>query len=283
MNAFDPALVQHLFHGTGEPLSGDLRPGGYDGLFWTAETSAVAQTYIPASGGSVLVGVRSFELNDHVRPSQHSALYALAKQMGPAPDDVKWDRHGVAQSWRIPEGCLTNLDVVNHIENVLGYVNKGSGKDRSYEMLADGWDPLTKEHRIMPATHKRVGSLVIVDGFQSMKFLDISFGESDLSDVQYHNHSAFQRARESGYDGVVIDDFAQTKTWGNVGHRSIGFFTQAVSRLEKILIPAKRFEWGPTVKDLEIKDTPEFTTWRRACDAQKASQATTRPVLAAAC
>ncbi len=249
-------------------MNGVLRPGGYDGLFWTAESSAVAQTYIPATGGATFCSAASFQLDDTVRPSKSDPFFTISKTIGPAPDDIQWDAWGRAKSWRVPPGSATYRDVANHIENVLGYTNRGVGGDRTYELLTDGWNKDTQEHCIVPADFKRQGSLVIAQGFSDMRFLDISRGESDLTDLQYHSHNIFARAKAEGYDGVVIDDFCQTKNWGNVGHRSIGFLDHAVSKLSTEVIPAVRFEWDPQSKDLQILDTPEFASWKAARQAQ---------------
>jgi hypothetical protein len=203
-------------------------------------------------------------LDDTVRPSKSDPFYTIAKSIGPAADDIQWDALGRAKSWRVPAGAATYRDVVNHIECILGYENKGVGGDCTYELLTDGWDKDTQEHKIVAADFKRQGSLVIAQGFADMRFLDISLGDSDLTDLQYHSHNIFKRAKAEGFDGVVIDDFCQTKTWGNVGHRSIGFLDHAVARLSTTVIPAVRFEWGPESKDLKVKDTPEYSSWRLA-------------------
>jgi hypothetical protein len=274
MRTFNPTTCERLFHGTSEDLVDDLRPGAYDGLFWTAENSAVAQSYIPSSGGSTFCSVPSFQLSQTVRPSKSDPFYTIAKSIGPAPQDadVTWDRFGRATSWRVPDGAATYLDVAKHIESVLGYENKGIGGDKTYELQTDGWNAQTQEHRIVAANFKRPGSLVIATGFEGMRFLDISQGDPDLTDVQYHSHKLFAQAREQGFDGVVIDDFCQTKTWGNVGHRSVGFFDHAVARLKTTIIPVVRFEWGPTSADLQVVDTPEFTAWHLAQKAQRVAR-----------
>ena len=47
-----------LFHGTLERFWGTPRPGGYDGVLWAAESPAVAQSYIPKSGGRTYAPLR---------------------------------------------------------------------------------------------------------------------------------------------------------------------------------------------------------------------------------
>lgn len=269
---FDSRSCSVLFHGTGESLDGQLRPGGYDGVFWTAESSAVAQTYIPAAAGSTYVAIQSHLLDERVRPSRTDPCYSIAKRIGPAARDIWWDEFGRAKAWVIPEGYATYRDVVRHLEETLGYSPRAGQLDRVYELLVDGLDPETHESQIVPAAYRRPGSLVIVTGFQSMALFDMSRGESDLQDRQYHAVAKFAELAELGYDGVIIDDFAQSKTWGNVGHRSIGFFAHAMPQLGTEIIPAKRFDWSPTTGGLQTCDTPELLAWKLARAAAHAAK-----------
>lgn len=255
---------------------GNLRPGGYDGLFWTAESASVAQTYIPATGAVVRASIFERDLNKSVWPKKHDLFYTLARQIGPAPLELSWDDFYMARSFRLPKGYATYGHVVDHIENVLGYTNQsaaGSGErgERVYELRTDGWNAAKDGYEIVAADFKKTGSLVIVSGHQQMRFFDMALGESDLTAVQYHSLGAFEQARARGYDGVVIDDFCQTKAWGNVAHRSIGFFDTALLRLSIEIIPACQFEWGGQSNDLAQTDTPEYTQWLRGQAAKEAA------------
>lgn len=265
---FEASKIERLFHGTLGGLDGPPRPGGYDQVWWTAETSAVAQCYIPATGGTTYVSVSAYELDQGVRPSPTSPLYALACELGPAATGVETDALGRVRSWSMPAGYLTNRDVVRYIEDVLGYSNRGIGGDRTYELRTLGWDPANGA-KVVAADYKAPGSLVIVTGgFEAMRLYDASTGESDLTDLQYHRTGLFRQLKEAGYDGVVIDDFCQSKTWGNVGHRSIGFFEHAISRLQVEVVSAVRFDWGPERGDLSATDTPEFLDWLQGIGVQ---------------
>lgn len=80
--------------------------------------------------------------------------------------------------------------------------------------------------------YKLPGKMLTVTLKRDMRMLDISTGEPDLNNVQYHNHELFKNAREQGYDGVIIDDFAQSEVHGNFGHTSFGFFKDTMPDLE---------------------------------------------------
>lgn len=264
-SVFEPAKTRRLFHATCESFDGPPRPGGYDGVFWTAEHSATAQTYIPASGGSTYIRLSSFELESSVRPRRFDVLYAVAKMIGPEASDIRYDDRGDPVSWRQPPGYARVRDVVRHIEEVLGYSNLSNAQGVfQYEVRTDGRVPGTEDPRVVPADYRMPGSLLIVEGFEGMRFLNMATGESDLTAVQYHRLKTFRRAEADGYDGIVIDDFAQSKTWGNVGHLSIGFFAHAIPRLAITTIPACRFDWGETLAELRVTDTPEYAAFKAA-------------------
>lgn len=264
MSTFDPKTCTSLFHGTGELLNGPLRPGAYDAVFWTAESSAVAQTYIPTSGFKIFSGVSSYQMGKGVRPSKNDPFYSVAKIIGPAAKEIQWDVFGQANSWIQPKGYATYQDVANYLQKEFGYVNMDESGGCAFELLADRWNSDVQELEILPSNFKRMGSLIIIDGFSEMKFLDISTGDSDLNDLQYNKHKIFNQARDQGFDGVVIDDFCQTLLWGNVGHRSVGFFDHAISKLITKVIPASNFEWGPKSIDLQVLDSQEYLEFKKA-------------------
>jgi hypothetical protein len=261
---FNPAEVRHLFHGTGVELKGPVRPGGSDGVFWTAEASAVAQCYIPATGSSAYITIGSFDLDKKVTP-QAGNVIDLARQVGPVPFDIKTDDRGFVRSWRVPENCVTYRELLNYVQDILGYKSTGGGGDFRFEILTE-YRGSTAVPTFLPADYKRPGSLLVVDGFQGMRFLDLSIGESDLTNPQHTKLDAFRKAEADGYDGVIIDDFAQSKTWGNVDHRAVGFFAGALARLNIEIIPCVRFDWGR--ENLSATDSPEFLTWSRAKTAK---------------
>jgi len=260
-NHFDPAALPRLFHGTPAALAGRPRCGAYDRVFWTAAHSAVAQCYIPAAGSSVYLSVCSHQLGEYVAPDADATLLHLARQVGPVPFVTAFDPRGRARSWRIPPGCVRYRDLVAYVQDVLGYANECTYPgDFRCAVRTGGW-ARADGPVFYPADYRMPGSLVILDGFQRMRFLDLSTGQSDLTDLQYHRVGMFGRAEAAGFDGVVIDDFVQSGYWGAVGHRSVGFFASALARLRLDIIPCVRFDWDE--RGLGQLDTPEYGAWLR--------------------
>lgn len=262
-----PPLPDLLFHGSERQF--DLpRGGGYDGVFWTASDSATAQNYIPASGSSIQTAPMDYQLKEKLRPRQNDPFTSIAASMGFVAQDVKWDALGQASSYRYPpQGMPTYGDICDHIEKVLGY-EPTDGRRGAYRLKAASWSAQDQQSEIVRSDFKMPGHLYIVTGHESMRLHHMSRGEGDLTDVQYNKLSSFQQMKEAGFDGVVIDDFAQSKTWGNLGHISYGFFPEACNRLKLERISAANFDWGPTSQDLQVVDSPEFTRWRAAQNAK---------------
>ena len=123
-------------------------------------------------------------------------------------------------------------EYVNKKLKELGYEGtKISGNNYSYQLkISNG--------KIMPANYKAKGKLYIGTTSKDLKIYDMSTGESDLTDVQYHDLETFDWAKQQGYDGVKIDDFAQFDKFGNVGHPSIGLFNTSLKTLSFKIIDA---------------------------------------------
>lgn len=265
-------LPELLFHGS-ERAFDKPRGGGYDGVFWTASNSATAQNYIPVSGASVQTAPCNYYINEKVRPRHNDPFTSLAAALGYVIEDATWNHMGEATSFKYPaKGWPTMRDICDHIEQVLGY-EPTDGQRGAYRLKMGAWDPETKQSQILPALHKDAGHLYIVTGHEDMKFYVKSTGEGDLTDVQYNHLKSFKQLAAEGYDGVIIDDFAQSKNWGNLGHLSYGFFPSAFDRLKLERIPAVNFDWGDQSKDLAVVDTPEFTRWKAAQVARDLVQA----------
>jgi len=211
-------------HGTGEAFDAPARGGPFDGLLWLADSPAVAQTYIPAAGIESLMVVPAFRLGERVRPDRHSGWYAAVRQMGFESPEVEWGSNGTARSWAIPEGYPTYAEVCEWIQGVLGYADENGsrpGRDRFYRIRA----ALDRDGRtvLLPADRLYPGRLFLVEGVADLRLLDMATGRGgDLTDPDHLKQAWFRGARDRGYDGIVINDFCQSRAHGNVGHRSWG-------------------------------------------------------------
>lgn len=255
-----------LFHGTSSEFESP-RVSGYDALFWTTYSSAVAQTYIPEAGGIVIANVpESWYLDSHVVPKMNDAIYSIVvNHLGKPAEDIEFDRTGRALRWKIPENYPTYREVQHVIENELGY--KPDPHVGIYRLKQMHWSPETG-YVFAPAAWLLKGWLWIVEGADVLKIYDYAQGrESSLIEPDYHDLDLFRKVRAAGYDGIRISDFCQTQVWGNVGHNSVGFFEHALEHLQFARTPARHFEWGESVEDLvNTQDTDEYRAWQAATD-----------------
>lgn len=247
-----------LFHGTGEDLEGALRGGGYDDILWTAETSVISQNYIPESGSSVHFSLPSdtWRVEEVMKPSKETIWEQFFEEMGCQFEDVVW-RGRELESWRCVGDPPTIQDAHNWLA-AMGYEGeKGYGSTRYAvkQAIIDG------KFRIMPADYKLVGELCILRGKENLKIYDHPHG--DLLEPAYHHHGVFRQARDVGYDGVKINDYLQSRHWGNFGHQSIGLFPSGIAKLQYECIPATNFD-SPQIEDWNQGVTPEFAAWARA-------------------
>lgn len=235
-----------LFHGTLEEFEGALRPGGYDQVLWFADVPSIAQLYIPCSGGSAYMTPEGLK-----RPSQHAATQALQRQTGIIYDyesGVEWDEYGRLRSYASPRGfegrIPTDAEVVEMLRDA------GFGMLRPWESFSvDTYIDDEGRYHVLPPGTCRTGRLFVARPRRDMKIYVMAHEEGDLMSPQYHAVKAFAALAERGYDGVLINDFAQSKEWGNLGHFSVGIFPHAVGDLEATSVPAeyREFEdrrWG---------------------------------------
>jgi len=258
----DAAVVvdRFLYRGVPEPFEPVLRANRFDRCLWLAEEPTVAQTYIPSSGGSVLLAVAAFELDERVRPSFSgtldgqpcpSGLYAAALEFGfPAAEDVLLEEWGGrARSYRIPAGYPTRRQVVERLA-AMGYAWDGGA--------FSAWVRTGPGGRLLPKDWRAPGNLLILDGWRDLRLYDwVSGREGDLTDCDFHHSDLFRRLEGEGFEGIRLHDFCQTETHGNVGHRSVGVFAAGLARLRWAALPAVHWEW-PATTALWPRTTPEF-------------------------
>jgi len=226
-----------LFHGTLEPFSSGLRPGG-DHLIWFADSPKIAQLYIPKSGMKMFVGAE-----DLVKPDLDPIIQDLQKKLGIDYDydKVEWEGRRL-KSWPSPKGwdhMPKEKDIIERMEKL------GFKDDRGRYTLR-----ISKQQVMLPNEVQK-GKLFIATVKEPLTIWKKSKGESDLMDLQYHDISGFKKAKAAGLDGVLIDDFAQSEEWGNFGHKSLGLFD--TEKLSIKSVPAQYREWSR-----EEKGTPEY-------------------------
>jgi len=314
-----------LFHGTGEDFDvKDVRPGGYDSVFWTSTSSTIAQSYIPVSGLSIYTSSKHL-----LKPDSE-----FLEQLGIKPfTDIK-KRGNEIQSYRVNDPYLIEIGNKEHeffsnlinaekkikelkenYEKFINELDKNTNIQKKeeihkekkemfkeiydaqdeYEKILENYrnfnkeklcndyvnekieklgykpadvDPYRHDHRwrlkissdgkILPATFREKGRLFVVTPKRQMKIYDIAGdSEPDLMDKQYHYIDVFNMIRKKGYDGVRINDFAQHETMGNVGHKSIGFFKEAIPDLDiKVIEDVSH----PEGNELPIH-TKEYEKW----------------------
>lgn len=252
-------IPERLFHGTCEEIVGALRPGGYDGVFWTADTPAVAQTYIPVSGGSTLASISKGRRV--IEPT--TVTIAVAGALGIVPD-AEYDDRGCLLSWcwRARDGASAELgtdQVLQYLEG-LGYTLE----DHNIAMrgwlkvrIAEGKDV------ILPADYKEPGRVFVLEPPSDLRLYDLVTGlEGDLTDLAYHKIDLFRQLESQGYDGIAIHDFCQSSTCGNVGHVSYGLFAQGLARARVLGdFQATHYEWSPQYDGEPF--TLEYVEWKQ--------------------
>ena len=257
-----------LFHGTPNNYT-VAGVSSYDRIWWTATHSVIAQTYIPASRGYVDLHVYPEEMSKRVIPCKPGVcpLWDIATMIQPEllnETRAQYDTRGHAVSYSISDAHPKVADICLAIENIFGYVADPDGRSavRKYRLRIERIDDLGRS-LYAASSWKLPGFLWIIQPPHDLKFYDMT-GESsgDLTDPHYHHIHRFIALHEAGYDGVIIDDFAQSPTWGDVAHISYGFFAHAIPKLVSTRIPAKNFDWGPDSADfLGSVISPEYALW----------------------
>lgn len=234
-----------LYHGTCEEYDyQQARGGGYDNVFWTAESKAIAKTYIPISGGSLSTDTRSI-----LRPSKNPSTINIQKALGVSYDSTSFtyrkDNPNELQSWRPPDVFLQEQKYHNGEEERCEYVNKKMEEVFGYKAQGSGCGAYwrIKMHFSVPqkADYVMEGKLLSLTLRRDFRIWDKTGGgaiEGDLMDVDYHQVGLFRTIESKGYDGIKINDFCQSEDYGNVGHTSIGLFKHALPDVSIATEPA---------------------------------------------
>lgn len=258
-----------LFHGSVEKIEGDLRGGGYDDVFWTARNPAIAQAYIPTAGTTILISKPDgWRLGESVRPSVNGGPitdWALARANVTMEDlDLKTDGWQVT-TWRIPRGWPTNRDMVDWIENDLGYVAN------DYDSWEISCDRENGREILRPADWSREGLLIIAVP-RSLRVEPARWSEEGLGYASHNRIGDFARMEAEGMQAFEMSDLLQSKHWGNFGHKAIGLFPAGLAEIDWIAIPARRHD-GPEVDWFTARETLEFVEFMSALSHSYQSEA----------
>lgn len=237
-----------LFHGTAEAIDGNLRGGFYDKILWTATTPDIAQNYIPEAGcSSYMSSFSDWELDCAVRPE--SLKLALARMMG-YEADVEVDDFRRLRSWMWSKKGASPLKGISFVNRELKQFIESLGyreKDDGFYELKTGYGP--EGEMVHRADYRMPGRLYLLRPRREERLFiyDHALPEGDLMDLQYHHLHLFAKLQAKGYDGVRINDFAQSKTWGNVGHFSIGLFPAGIGKCDVEWLNAYNYDWPADV------------------------------------
>ena len=260
-NSFEDvrALVA-LFHGTCEEIDGDLRGGGYDGVFWTADRPTVAQAYIPRSG--ITTWYHKSDVYDRERPlppCQNDSVtmrWALEVSGATREDlDITWNGLRPA-SWTIPPGWPTEGDWDDHVES-LGYEACSRG---SYEVSKQyGKDGV---ERLMPADWQLPGQLIIAIPRPGFEVKDPEWSEDALGYDTHNRVGDFDDFSRAGTLAFRMTDQLQSDYLGNVYHEAVGVLPAGISTIDWLAIPAVRHD-GADHETFAAAETGEFIAFMK--------------------
>lgn len=257
-----------LFHGTCEPISGDLRPGAYDGVFWTARTPAVAQAYIPSAGVKRILSIPGpSEMADRLRPTEPGdpiMSWALSR-CGAVWQDLDVDiARGRPASWRVLSNWPSRGDLRSWISEDLGY----GLPDRGYWEVSCARDASGREV-IMPASWRMPGQLFILH-VPDLAVIHPTWSEDQVM-LKPHNRTAdFRRMSEAGIEAFAMSDLLQSDVLGNVAHVSVGLLPAALARADWISIPARRHD-GDDPSIFRQSMTPDLAAFLEAFPASSST------------
>lgn len=143
------------------------------------------------------------------------------------------EKKEIEQEWKKNDANDKMKQVINGYLEKIGYKGSGNWEDKSYVLKSHN-------NHIMPASYKAAGTLLQVVPKKELNMLDMrKSDEGDLTDPDHQRYDDFSKAEQKGYDGVIINDFAQSETHGNFGHTSYGFFQKTLPFLTITVIDTK--------------------------------------------
>jgi len=294
-----------LFHGTGEPFDvRDIRPGGYDQIFWTTDNETLSKYYIPVVGGYFIgedpegitrnilkqkdpwytVAKKQLGISDNIIRAMYEKVkkindvnlhwYKEEKRLQKIYNELEkeWDKDphneekykelkGVLDAWTKAEDnfrASPYVDMHKKLEKLVEVKMKKFGYETSgdygkYKRVIFNPDD---SNELFPADYQTEGKLITIIPKRDLKLYDYAQGrDPDLTDVDYHKHHIFDMAKEKGYDGIVITDFAQSEKHGNLGHISYGLFKDT---LKDVDIKSKQKQVHPINESLGSTNSPSL-------------------------
>jgi hypothetical protein len=226
-----------LFHGSLENfIEADLTVGGYDKILWTTKEPAIAQSYIPKAGLTIYVSSRTV-----ANPSKNEIIQDLQKHLGFEynMNKVEWDEINRPKSFYAPKGWHGKASLPTE-EEIYQLLKEKEFQEKNYDFWIIYASSKNKNKILLPS-EKNYGRLFILTAKEPIKFYDTTLGgerEGDLTDLDYHKLDWFKSVQDKGYDGIIINDFAQIDDMGNFGHTSYGIFKDSIKKLEWVTIPA---------------------------------------------
>lgn len=231
-----------FYHGTSEKFENLSTDTSIEKLLWMADRADIAQTYIPTCGINRLIILENHNFEQRITPPKHrygdSFIYDIAKKIYSMPfdDDLVYDSKGKLVSWISKKDFPKYIDVFNYFVS-LGY------KPSNNSVFSLNVSINEKKEEILHADYSLPGRLFIVFPSSKLNFLDIrTSNEGDLSDPEHLKFKKFKYAQDNGFDGVIINDFCQTKIYGNVNHISYGLTSRGLSKCNAFPIDAVHFE-----------------------------------------
>jgi len=279
-----------FYHGTLESFDvRKPRPGGYDEVFWTTEDMIIARSYIPRAGGYSMTSA------DYIARNEDESKILKKLGMTPKLRAKMWEiaNRGYQEYKKWDDEYRRINDIWNQHEKAKDYhtlpdeffdrwkeaeaKRKSAMEDwKSYDQILKAWvirkmaqhgykadkqgffDKVFSDYEgnLRPADYRAKGRVLEVVCMRDFKFFDFAKGrEGDLMEPDYHKIGLFRKLEDNGYDGIIINDFAQTEYYGNYGHESYGFFGHAVKDLK--IKKMHRDQTHPTDADW-IKDREEW-------------------------
>lgn len=267
-----------------ENVRDPLRVNKGEGILWCATDSQTAQTYIPDFGGLAAVSLSFSRDEDIVRPDDGilTALMEMSKGpvqvhqrewpveranplLGPISSPVVNGTFGRPVSWSCQKGSCKWADIRKTLLD-LGY-------DANQDFLWVKSSYQDGKPTVERSDARLDGALAIFTVTENLRGLAPEASEGSLLDPEYHRT---YRRRAPGVDFSFVNDFCQTKRFGNVGHTSVAVFEEGTRKLALVdVIGARHFEWEECP---EVGPSPEELAWSRQRDCSVTEALASRPV-----